>query len=95
MERGQQLAKDVAEAPGRAARAVSDTAQSLGARAEKLGAQAQMVEENLGNLKAVPGELSEKFQRPFKEVSSAAQGAVWRLSSRWRLGIEVDGRVRG
>ena len=47
---------------------MSDTAESIGARAEKLGAQARMVKENLGNLQAVPGELGEKFQRPFKEV---------------------------
>ena len=36
--------------------------------------KASKFQENLVNLKAVPSELGEKFQRPFKEAGQAADG---------------------
>eukprot|EP00435_Cladocopium_sp_Y103_P034528 s2108_g8.t3 len=69
------------QAPGKAAEAASKTAQSIGAQAKSISTQASLLKDNLGNLKAVPSELGEKFQRPFKEVSSAAKGAGDKLAN--------------
>eukprot|EP00434_Breviolum_minutum_P021449 symbB.v1.2.018928.t1/scaffold1517.1/size114154/11 len=81
VERTTQLAQEVVEAPGKAAKAATDTVQAASNTAQNLGTQAAKLQDNLVNLKSVPAELGEKFQRPFKEVSSAAKGAGAKLAS--------------
>ena len=39
------------QAPGKAAKAASETVQSIGAKAQNIGTQASLMKDNLGNLK--------------------------------------------